>query len=227
MTALSPQDLDRSEILRYLGWRGQALDERLETQLEEAVELVFQNADPRCLWQIYPIAEAPYGISVPGTVLTLTGESIREHLAGAESAALLACTLGAGMERLLSTLSRTAVTKGLIADAAATEYLEKLCDKAEEEIREKAAQSGLVPNFRFSPGYGDLPLEVQPALLGALNAEKLLGITCTERLLMIPRKSVTAVIGLFAGGARHEKKPSCEKCNLKETCSYRKKGMCR
>ena len=55
---------------------------------------------------------------------------------------------------------------------------------------------GLVPTRRYSPGYGDLPLSVQPALLDALDAGRRLGVTLTESLLMVPMKSVTAVVGI-------------------------------
>ena len=49
---------------------------------------------------------------------------------------------------------------------------------------------------RCSPGYGDLPLSLQPHLLSALNANKLLHITLSDTLLMIPQKSITAIVGI-------------------------------
>ena len=74
-----------------------------------------------------------------------------------------------------------------------------------------------------APGYGDLPLSCQPTLLSVLDATRRLGITLTPSLLMVPTKSVTAVLGYFPQpriGAR----PGCKECNLRDYCSIRASG---
>ena len=63
----------------------------------------------------------------------------------------------------------------------------------------EAAARGLRTNFRFSPGFGDLPLAVQPAFLAALDAPRRIGLAATAGNLLVPTKSVTAVVGLFEG----------------------------
>ena len=50
---------------------------------------------------------------------------------------------------------------------------------------------------RYSPGYGDLSLSVQKDVLNILNADKILGIKLGENLLMIPKKSITAIQGVI------------------------------
>ena len=77
---------------------------------------------------------------------------------------------------------------------------------------------------RYSPGYGDLPLTLQPQLLSLLDAARQIGLTLTDTCLMTPRKSVTALFGLSGRPpARHAS--GCQSCSLKETCSYRKAGI--
>jgi cobalamin-dependent methionine synthase I len=49
---------------------------------------------------------------------------------------------------------------------------------------------------RFSPGYGDLSLSVQSDLLNVLDARRNIGLTLSDSLMMIPQKSVTAIVGL-------------------------------
>jgi cobalamin-dependent methionine synthase I len=49
---------------------------------------------------------------------------------------------------------------------------------------------------RFSPGFGDLPLSLQPEILAITNARKNLSITLDEGCLMSPSKSVTAFAGI-------------------------------
>jgi hypothetical protein len=72
--------------------------------------------------------------------------------------------------------------------------VEAACNEAELAIRQEAAKRKLAALPRFSPGYGDFPLGLQPKLLGVLDAERRLGLTVTPAHLLLPRKSVTAVI---------------------------------
>ena len=76
---------------------------------------------------------------------------------------------------------------------------------------------------RFSPGYGDLPLEIQKDLCRMLNASRRIGLTVSESMLMVPCKSVTAVIGIAEEPQDH-RASGCEVCNLFRTCEFRKEG---
>ncbi|MBE6588476.1 MAG: hypothetical protein E7647_08730 [Ruminococcaceae bacterium] len=104
---------------------------------------------------------------------------------------VFAVTLGMGVERMLTRLSKTGVSAHFIADALSSAFAEAAADRAQEILDRKAKTKK-----RFSPGYGDLPLEIQPKILEALKAEKLLGITLTDTLLMKPQKSITAIVGI-------------------------------
>ena len=66
--------------------------------------------------------------------------------------------------------------------------IEQVCDRAEDEIAQLAAREKRGINSRSSPGYGDLPLSVQPKLLAVLDAERRLGLTVTGSDLLIPAK---------------------------------------
>ena len=96
-----------------------------------------------------------------------------------------------------------------------------MCDQAEAEIRAHFPACSFP--FRYSPGYGDLPLEVQGELLALLDAPRRVGLCATESHLLTPRKSVTAILGI-AGGKLEQKKRSCLGCPARESCPYRKAG---
>ena len=49
---------------------------------------------------------------------------------------------------------------------------------------------------RFSPGYGDLPIELQRDFLTLLDASRKIGLTATESSMLVPSKSITALIGI-------------------------------
>ena len=115
---------------------------------------------------------------------------LKKSLLGKSEAAIFAVTLGMGVERHILSLSKAEVSRYFLTDGIASAYAEALCDRAQEMIL------GDCKSPRFSPGYGDLSLELQRPLLKLLCAERTVGITLTESLLMRPQKSITAIVGI-------------------------------
>ncbi len=114
-----------------------------------------------------------------------------KNLQGCKEAFIFAVTLGLGVDRLLTQLSLVSPSKHFICDALASSMAEAAAEKAEEIIK-----GNLECRPRFSPGFGDLSLELQPRILELLNAQRLLGITTNKTFLMSPGKSVTAIVGI-------------------------------
>ena len=112
-------------------------------------------------------------------------------LKGCKRAIILAVTTGIDVDRLLSKYSVTSASKHFIGDAVCSAAAETFCDYVDDLLRKN-------PNkpHRFSPGYGDLKLEIQPELLNMLNASKNLGIAINKSLLMTPVKTITAIMGV-------------------------------
>lgn len=217
--------LNKREVLRYLGYRRkQPLTEEVSLMVDELMDEVQAVANPRYSYLIFDCRPTEdQAIEVVGTDLVLTGNSIYQHLHKAQKVALLAATLGIEVERQIRQYEITDLTKALILDACCTEYIETICDLAECDLEAHVREQGLTLNRRFSPGYGDLPLTLQPDFLRVMEADRKLGINLSASLLMIPRKSVTAIIGLFADekAARpRRKRNSCLDCELEE-CNYR------
>jgi cobalamin-dependent methionine synthase I len=50
--------------------------------------------------------------------------------------------------------------------------------------------------MRYSPGYGDLGIENNKGILDVLSAQRNIGLTITDSGIMIPRKSVVAIMGV-------------------------------
>lgn len=137
------------------------------------------------------------GALVRGAGLLLPGEDIVRFLEGATHCALMAVTLGAQREQELQRRTALSATDALLYDAACSALAEAAADALQERVAQAAAGRGLdMLAGRFSPGYGDLPLDVQKPLLAALDAYRALGLAATESCLLVPRKSVTAVVGL-------------------------------
>lgn len=203
------------EVLRYLGHAGQEVTPELETRIRAAMARCDKVARPMVVSRTFAADALP---------LELPGASIAEHLEGAVEVSFFAATLGHGVDRELRRLSVEDPLGQVVFDAAATEAIERVACKTEAQMRGEAAVRGLYCDWRFSPGYGDLPLDVQPALLAVLNASRRLGITCTSSNLMVPTKSVTAIVGLHPT-PQPGLASSCAVCELREFCALRSRGF--
>lgn len=190
---------DKSEVLRYLGYRRkQELTDEVSGLVDALMLEVQEKSQAHYKYEVFDLEfdhETPE-VKVVGTSLVLTGKNIYNHLKRAQKVVLLVGTLGIDIERAIRQYEISELTKAQILDACCVEYLEKVLDLAEFEIAADFPDYTL--NRRFSPGYGDLPLmPTQAQFLATMNAQKDLGISLTATHLMIPRKSVTAITGLF------------------------------
>lgn len=219
--------IDRSEVLRYLGYGGQAIDEQLSAKIDAGIQLCWKTARPRYLQRIFPYTDQALLLSAEGERLYLPGKSIQQHLQAATGCAVLCATLGMDVETRLRQLQSKDMAAALIFDAACDTLIESVVDFCQTELAEKIAQDGYQLGQRYSPGYGDLPLDIQAPLLAAVDATRRIGLTRTDSNLLLPRKSVTALAGIYPLERAVEIKQaqsSCADCQLYHTCAFRKGG---
>ena len=133
--------------------------------------------------------------------------SLRRHLAGCDRAVLFAATVGLEMDRLIARFSAVSPARALMLQAVGTERIEALCDLFCVDISRRLARDGLHSRPRFSPGYGDLPIEMQRDIFRVLDCPANIGLTLNESLLMSPSKSVTAIIGVRKKGCGADDDP--------------------
>ena len=123
----------------------------------------------------------------------LRGGDVMKHLEGCPQALLLAVTLGPAVD--------AQIRRAGVGDIAEGKYL----------------------TGRFSPGYGDWDIAVQPLVANALDTVRRAGLCVTDTNLMIPRKSVTAILGVSDHPVKG-KLAGCVHCVLRTRCEYRKRG---
>lgn len=208
-----PARMDERFALRILGVRG-APEGALPELLRRAEETLRAAARPRAAAVWTPRHEAQR---------LLPGKDIARHLAGCELCAALACTLGPGVDAAQRAANVSDMAFAAVLDALASALAEQIADAAEEALRARLSADGLFLTGRFSPGYGDYPIELQNEWLRVLDAQRAIGLCATPTHLLTPRKSVTAVLGAAAHpvtGAR----AGCASCVLRGRCAYRKEG---
>ena len=156
-----------------------------------------------------------------GTDFCPAGESIRALLASCHSVILFAATLGGEIEAMIRRTQLVNMGDALILDAASSAAIENVCDNLCADLAKQFALDYLTD--RFSPGYGDFPLEQQRDFFRLLDIYRRIGVSLTESGLMVPQKTVTALIGV-SSQPQPKREQGCTSCKLFETCAYRKEG---
>lgn len=220
-TERSKEEISRKEIFRYLGYGSHEPDERTARLVEECVNELEQIADIRILKREFPLMIGANGIIEGGCFLT-DSRNLLKNLGGCGQVLVMAVTLGPEVDRRLSRYGKLDMAKAVVMQAAAAAMIEACCNRSFLVWREEYQKKGLYLRPRFSPGYGDFPLSCQQGILDGLEAGKRIGITLTDGGLMMPSKSVTAVIGIsrIPGTCEAE---GCEACEKKD-CIYRRES---
>lgn len=213
-------EVNRREIYRYLGIKGQQEpDQQTKDLVEDCLGELERSVNCRSFYRRYPLTLLPDS-ELDFTCFKVKSRALSRNLKDCQEVILFAATLGAGVDLLLRRYSRLSMSRAVVLQACAAARIESYCNEINDKLKAEAAEEGLYLRPRFSPGYGDLPLSCQPDFCRVLEAEKTVGITLTESFLMMPSKSVTAVIGVskIASGCVKE---GCEVCSNKN-CLYRR-----
>lgn len=174
--------------LRFAGCR--TPDEDVRKLLMSCADEALQELSYRVCYRTFPITVEGESVTFPfGDV---TSRALADHLRGCDTAVLFGATVGLGLDRLLFRMGHTSPARGVCLQAIGAERIEALCDLFEADIR---AEYGVI-RPRFSPGYGDLPLEFQKEMFRVLDCQRTIGLVLNDSMLMSPSKSVTAVIGV-------------------------------
>jgi hypothetical protein len=171
------------EVFRYAGGGDDDLQKEI---LNSCLDELLPELTYRVVWSEYPVSSA--GDELDLSFAKTLSQDLSKNLKDCETIILFAATVGISPDRLSMKYSRISPVRSLFIEAIASERIEALCDtfcRMFENTRP-----------RFSPGYGDLPLELQRDIITSLDAGRQIGLTLNESLLMTPTKSVTAIVGI-------------------------------
>lgn len=217
------ETLSRSETLRYMGHKGE-VPEELEKILEKSENLIKSSIFPKYVYRVSEIEipeDSENKIKFSGLPVSIESKDLKNHLKNCNKAIIMAVTLTSTADRLISCAEVKNMAEAYTLDAMCSSAIETACDMAESEIFSEIGVKYSV--WRYSAGYGDFSLSYQKDLIKFLNAEKRIGLTLTPEYLMIPRKSVTAIIGISDIPVENKRK-GCQSCNMKGKCRFSLEG---
>lgn len=195
------------EALRYLN-----AGEAMLSEAESMMARVQAGVRPLFRWKLLPVQE-----------LALPGKTAEKMLASSSHVCVLIATLGLSFDAMLRSQQARSMSEAVVMDACGSALIESVCDEVEKEIAARFPEKYLTD--RFSPGYGDLPLDVQPQLLQLLDAPRTLGVTVTPSFLLNPSKTVTALIGI-SDRPQEARIRGCAYCRMKSNCPYQGGKRC-
>ncbi len=212
---------DRREIRRYLGMDPLTEDPRIEERITEALGKLEKACSPSYGREYVDLSVEGDTVSFGG--IETVSRNLAANLSGCDEVCVMACTLGAEADRMIRRASVISALEGAVYQASASAMAEAWCETVNDLIREEAEKKGKVCHPRFSPGYGDLSLSLQKDLFRIVPITKTTGVSLTESMLMVPVKSVTALIGLgYEECGTSENK--CINCTMADECPYRTEG---
>ena len=182
---------DEKEIMRYAMLPSFAPKPE-ELPLQECLKAAKGAAQCRAVWRRYLLVRD--GDTLDLGFAKTDSRDLKKHLEGCGEILLFACTAGAETDRRIARAKLLSPARGLLMHAIGAQQVEGGCDRLCARLAQQFPDRQLTD--RFSPGYGDLTLEMQRDVMAALDCGRTVGITLTDSLLMTPSKSVTAIIGM-------------------------------
>ena len=218
MLAISDQiDIDKQEILSNIGYSDEYQPSaRITSLVNDYIENYHDLIASSYSYNIRNVESVTRNRVNIGDSITLKSKVIARLLERCEKVAVFAVTIGNHLEEMVAHLAENGlVLQATVLDAIGSGAAEKLAAYVEDRIKRMANIEGLVTSRRFSPGYCDWEVSQQKMVFKALNGDTA-GIRLTESLLMVPRKSVSGIIGI--GPAHHNiaNYNPCHTCNKKD-----------
>ncbi|MDH5510211.1 MAG: hypothetical protein OEZ32_07620 [Nitrospinota bacterium] len=197
-----PFTIDETRVLREMRVsRIKSVDELKERPLAEAIKKTIAKAYTLIHGKgVYKTVELN-GIGDGGEVAAedspglFIGADMVRLLGACTRATVLAVTIGGDLEAEVERLDKSGeITEAYLLEMVGGWMADYMAERLDERIEKEIIRAGFDRTMRYSPGYGDWPLERQPALIQLAEGERI-GISVTDSHIMIPRKSVSAVIG--------------------------------
>ena len=219
--------IDEEEVLRYQGYHHNKAGETNEIILQitrEEIEQSYHLFEPQGIYSKVMIKN----ISSEGRINSENGlclevnDSMLNLLKRTSYLAFGLSTIGNHLEEKVAELfAKNEYPKAIALDAVGTVASKFLSNYIKSLVCQEAKEQNFQTTKYFSPGSGDWNISQQKNIFQIIPADKI-GVKLTESYMMIPKKSLSWVIGIGKEIIIPSKgDDSCKIC-LAENCQFRK-----
>jgi len=219
-----PLSLKTSEVLRRQGLGGGA---KIRPEIKILIQELLASVKKACLLEPAVAYEYYTVSSINGSQISLDGDkAIRGPLLPAifpeaKELAVLLCTIGPRLEKQVTDYSKSGETmRGMILDGIGSTAVDMVTPEVLRRLTNEVSSRGYEISSPVNPGMPGFPLTEQWNLLGLVNADEI-GVRLTASGVLVPRKSVSMVIGIGPKMTRWTEAEVCARCSLKESCHYK------
>jgi len=207
-----PINIESRQVLQDMGYHADVKPPAGITSLvDDYIENVYQLVEPTYSYVIRDI-ELVYGsgVVIEGWI-TFGSEVVARLLERCEKVVVFVVTIGNYLEEMVGQLAEDGmILQATVLDAIGSAAVENLASFMQDRIRAIALAEGLYTSRRFSPGYCDWDVAQQRMVFQVMNWDTA-GVSLTEGCLMLPRKSLSGIIGLGPPGV--ENYDPCHTCD--------------
>lgn len=185
--------IDYDMLFAYLGIKDKR--EEFTPILKECLNEVLDKLSYRVCYCSFSVSKLCGGLDLSFTISN--SKKLNEHIKNCTEIIVFSSTIGIEIDKLIKKYNHISPLKALIFEGIGTERIESLCNAFCTFLTQEYSRQNKLLKSRFSPGYGDLPIETQKDIFKVLNPNKYIGLTLNDSMLMSPSKSVTAIIGVY------------------------------
>lgn len=196
-----PIQIPLGETYRYMGFPSgfNGIPDQIVRMVEEEISGAASIVTPRATYHTLAYDAEEHIVYNKEGKLQLLGASICGHLIKCTKVTLFTCTIGPAIDPLVDTCFKAGeFTRALVLDAIGSAAVEYTADTLNQYLHAAAYRQQYSLVSRFSPGYGGWDLTIQKDLVD-LAGGTAIGIEVTDTSLLIPRKSVSGIIGWVPG----------------------------
>lgn len=219
----SQLELQLNHILRRQGIKGRSSRPKMAAITEELLDEVKELSllAPVFAYHVHPISEIKDDQMRLNNDVIINGKLLPSVLSKSKELATTVCTIGPQLEnKVTEYLNEGEPLRGLLLDGVGTAAIDTLIVQACKSLKQEALSHGNQASSPLSPGMPGFPISEQGTLLELASAEQI-GVSLTSTGIMIPCKSISAVIGIGPDMPTWTPAEACARCNLNKICTYR------
>ena len=176
----------------------------------------------RFAYEIYTVKYLGEGKIQAGGKTGLKGKAL-ESISQAAEIAVAVCTIGDELEnKAAEYFAARDPLRGMLLDGIGSAAVDAVSQQTCRVIAGLAESRNLQTSSPLGPGMPDFPITEQHKLYKLSGAVKI-GVTLSSTGMLIPRKSVSMLIGMGQNMARWTQAEVCRKCPMNDNCTHRVK----
>jgi hypothetical protein len=182
---------------RLGGRKNRSFSRSLRIKVQNGARLLYRLMNPSLLFTRERIKKVERGRIYLHGGMTLTSPKLSRALRDSEELICFLATIGGEIDFEINRMMRQGrLSDAFVMDALGSVAVESVAEQFHRRMERKYSEGDKAVTLRFSPGYCDWPIGEQRKLFELFDSNTA-AIELKDSCLMIPRKSISAVFGVY------------------------------